>query len=154
MAKEEGSGEGKGNLGSISEEHEAGEVTRGGSVRQSKDSKAMSKIANLSGLGKKKESKEGKGVKNGYVADKSEKEKRLSSQNSKDSVKASRAVLLSEISESEANVNGSTMKKRGVDAADGSMDVDLLDSVNLEAMSISAQKDAEPVASSVQVSSV
>lgn len=109
MTKEEGTGETKSNLKSITEDQEVTEPNRAGSIRQSKDTtKVVSKISNFSGLGKKPKEKDGKGPKNIIV---NEKEKKLSSQGLlKDNAKGSRSILNNEQDDTDAIVNGTRKK--------------------------------------------
>lgn len=109
VTKEEGTGETKSNLKSITEDQEVTEPNRAGSIRQSKDTtKVVSKISNFSGLGKKPKEKDGKGPKNIIV---NEKEKKLSSQGLlKDNAKGSRSILNNEQDDTDAIVNGTRKK--------------------------------------------
>lgn len=112
VIKDDITGEGKSNLVSIMEEPESTEPNRIGSMRQSKDQKTASKIASFPVLGKKPKEKEGKIAKNVHVTS-SEKEKKLGSQTSKESIKGSLSILNSEQqAENDGNVNGCAIRKK------------------------------------------
>ncbi|XP_051155963.1 hyccin [Leptopilina boulardi] len=109
VTKEEGGTENKSNLKSITEDQEISEPNRAGSVRQSKDTKVVSKITNFSGLGKKPKEKDGKGPKN--LSGNELKEKKFGSQGIlKDSTKGSRSILNNDQEEMDTIVNGTRKK--------------------------------------------
>lgn len=170
VMKDEISGEGKSNLVSITEEQESTEANRIGSMRQSKDQKTASKIANFQVLGKKPKEKEGKIAKNAHVT---EKEKKLGSQTaSRENIKGSLSMLNSESAEIDGNVNGCAIRKKNnsiennaiiidpnVALIDGerltSLNDDITDGSNIEtSINLKAHNETESMNSSIQVSSV
>ncbi|XP_015595659.1 hyccin isoform X1 [Cephus cinctus] len=185
VAKEDATGEGKGNLVSITEEQESADPSRAGSVRQTKDPKATSKIGNFPGLGKKPKEKESKSAKNGYVTS-GDKEKKAGSQaSSKENIKGSRSMLNSDQPSSTPSasvvlelIDGvSTNNTTGVNGARKKAVVDsnsvvvdsstaLLEGERLAltaetndgtletSITLRTHNESEPLASSVQVSSV
>ncbi|XP_011311971.1 hyccin [Fopius arisanus] len=151
IAKEEGSGDAKANLVSITEEGE-GDPSRAGSIRQS-TGKSTSKISNFS-LSKKPKDKEGKSAKNGYVQG-SEKEKKSGGQmSSKESVRGSRAMLNSE----EVDANGAVGRKKNDNDGGTSADHEKHLSADVETLELEPQighrHEPDSIPSSVQVSSV
>lgn len=171
VVKDETTGEGKGNLVSIMEEPESAEPNRIGSMRQSKDQKTASKIANFPVLGKKPKEKEGKVAKNAHIAS-SEKEKKLSSQaTSKENVKGSLSMLNSEQqAEIDANVNGCAIRKKNnvenntiiidpnvalIESERLALSSDVTDGSNMEnSINLRAHNETESIGSSIQISSV
>lgn len=172
VVKDESTGEGKGNLVSITEEiQDSTEPSRVGSVRQSKDQKTASKITNFPVLGKKPKEKEGKVTKNVHAL--SEKEKKLGSQTtSKDSIKGSLSMLNNEQQqvEVEGNVNGCAIRKKNNSIENNAIIIDsnaLIDSERLalnnentdgnnieNSLNLRAHNETESMSSSIQVSSV
>ncbi|XP_015115020.1 hyccin [Diachasma alloeum] len=152
IAKEEGSGDAKANLVSITEEGEGGDPSRAGSIRQS-TGKSASKISNF-GLSKKPKDKDGKSAKNGYVQG-TEKEKKSSGQMSKESVRGSRPMLNSD----EVDANGAAGKKKNdgdnstIVEHEKHLSADVSESVELEP-AIGHRHESDNIPSSVQVSSV
>ncbi|XP_020300216.1 hyccin isoform X1 [Pseudomyrmex gracilis] len=173
VVKDESTGEGKGNLVSITEENQdSTEPSRVGSVRQSKDQKTASKITNFPVLGKKPKEKEGKVTKNVHVA-LSEKEKKLGSQTtSKDNIKGSLSMLNNEQQqvEVEGNVNGCAIRKKNNSIENNAIIIDsnaLIDNERLalnnentdgnnieNSLNLRAHNETESMSSSIQVSSV
>lgn len=171
VVKDETTGEGKGNLVSIMEEPESIEPNRIGSMRQSKDQKTASKITNFPVLGKKPKEKEGKVTKNTHVAS-SEKDKKLGFQaTSKESIKASLAMLNNEQqAEIDTNVNGCAIRKKNnvennaiiidpnvalIDSERLALSSDVTDGNNMEnSINLRAHNETESMGSSIQISSV
>lgn len=156
---------------SITEEQESMEPNRTGSMRQTKDQKASSKMTNFPVLGKKPKERDGKTAKNPHNAI-SDKEKRLGSQNtSKENIKGSSSMLNSEQSEVDININGCMNRKKNNSVENnsfGTESVTLMDgerlglsgdtgdnNVNIEAsINLRAHNESESLTSSIQVSSV
>ncbi|XP_043678493.1 hyccin isoform X1 [Vespula pensylvanica] len=171
VVKEDSSGEGKGNLVSITEEQESMEPNRTGSMRQTKDQKASSKMTNFPVLGKKPKERDGKVTKNPHNTI-SDKEKRLGSQNtSKENIKGSSSMLNSEQSEVDININGCMNRKKNNSVENnsfGTESVTLMDgerlglsgdtgdnNINIEtSINLRAHNESESLTSSIQVSSV
>lgn len=151
------------------EEPESTEPNRIGSMRQSKDQKTASKITNFPVLGKKPKEKEGKVAKNAHVAS-SEKEKKLGSQASKESIKGSLSMLNNEQqAEIDANVNGCAIRKKNIvenaiiidpnvaliDGERLALSSDVTDGSNMEnSINLRAHNETESMGSSIQISSV
>ncbi|KAF7385716.1 hypothetical protein HZH66_011558 [Vespula vulgaris] len=167
VVKEDSSGEGKGNLVSITEEQESMEPNRAGSMRQTKDQKASSKMTNFPVLGKKPKERDGKVTKNPHNTI-SDKEKRLGSQNtSKENIKGSSSMLNSEQSEVDININGCMNRKKNNSVENnsfGTESVTLMDgerlglsgdtgdnNINIEtSINLRAHNESESLTSSIQ----
>lgn len=137
-------------------------------MRQSKDQKTASKITNFPVLGKKP--KEGKVTKNTHIA-LSEKEKKISSQaTSKENIKGSLSMLTSEQhAEVEGNINGCAIRKKNNTVENNTIIIDSnVALIENERLALSSDvtdgnkensinlraHETEPLASSIQVSSV